>query len=167
LLALDHLARRGEMRRLTVSGGFSPPSASEIEALERVLRRQLPTDLREFFATHNGGIPQEAFFVQDGQPRFLIEYLTPMTLSLVAKNPAIPTGPEYRIWTLNIPGEEPKQALPLASGGFGFELLYSLDAQSFGQIFYFHPDTDAREKHLRFLANSLDEFLDGLVDQSS
>ena len=53
-----------------------PLSELDIKRVERRLGITLPQDLKEHYLLHNGGRPRPRFFLKDGEPYGVHEFLT-------------------------------------------------------------------------------------------
>ena len=141
-------------------GTASPLSEVDIKRVERRLRINLPQDLKEHYLLHNGGQPRPRFFLKDGEPYDVDQFLAMNTgdtnssfeqayITLVDRTPEFPRG-----------------YIPFAYDAFGDYFLYCVKPESYGNIAFnqqeYYGDDD---RYVVFLAPSFSEFINSLTEE--
>ncbi len=141
-------------------GTASPLSDVDIKRVERCLRIHLPQDLKEHYLMHNGGQPRPRFFLKDGEPYDVDQFLAMNTgdtnssfehayVTLVDRTPEFPRG-----------------YIPFAYDPTGDYFLYCVKPGSFGQImFNQHEYYGDEDRYVVFLAPSFSEFINSLTEE--
>lgn len=120
-------------------------------ALEKAIGAQLPTTYRQFLRAHNGGRPTPDIIDIDGAPfkGTAISWFLGVDLPNQAGN---------ILWNLeNLEGCVENQLLPVADDPYANVFVIDLNAQRYGQIFYFDSDEIPPRPYL--VANDFNEFL--------
>jgi cell wall assembly regulator SMI1 len=137
------------------------PSLSELDIrrVERRLGINLPQDIKEHYLLHNGGRPRPRFFVKDGEPYGVHQFLAMNTGN---RNSSFEDA--YAMLAGQTP-EFPRGYIALAYDGSGDHFMYSVKPDSFGNIMFnvseYLGDDD---RFIVRLASSLREFINSLSD---
>jgi cell wall assembly regulator SMI1 len=138
----------------------SPLSEVDIKRVERRLGVRLPQDLKEHYLLHNGGQPRPRFFVKDGEPYGVHEFLS---MNTGARGSSFEKT--YVILVDQTP-EFPRGYIPFATDEGGDFFLYSVKPDSFGNImFNSHEDYGDDDRFVVFLAPTLREFINSLSEE--
>jgi cell wall assembly regulator SMI1 len=155
------------MGRLTLTHSGGRLTDQDFETAEHKMGITFPADLKQLYRLSNGGSPYpSSFLAHDG------DYCSINEIHSISGNLQEETSQSsnleemYRLYSL-YRGEAwyPGDAIPFAVDAGGWPFLYSLTDGNTGKIFLFQADFyDDRERAVLFLANSLCEFLNGLVN---
>lgn len=137
----------------------SPLSAADIIRVERRLGVHLPRDIKEHYLLHNGGQPRPRFFVKDGEPYGVHQFLAMNTGNRTS------SFEDAYVMLVDQTPEFPRGYVPFAYDESGDYFLYSMKPDSFGKIMfneqeYFGDD----DRFVVFLAPTLREFINSLSE---
>lgn len=151
------------MRPLEMQSTGPKIDDARIRKLEESIGCKLPSSYCEFLLKYNGGAPSDsnAIFMyrpENGASTIVVG----VDLFLAVENPEDPCCTlEY--W-LNLPMDD--QALDgllhIADAAMGDEICLGITKDNYGKMFYFDHEHHAFETGLYQIANSFDEFVNGL-----
>ncbi|MBN2572387.1 MAG: SMI1/KNR4 family protein [Ignavibacteriales bacterium] len=131
----------------------------ELEAFEKRINIQLPSEYREFILKHNGGKPVSNsfnFIDFDGkESNSLVHYFFSIHNEKSFDN--LELTYEYYINEDRIPS----YMLPIASDPFGNYICISTKEENYGKIYFCDHEMDTND-NLCFISNSFNEFLNML-----
>ncbi len=139
---------------------------SAVVSLEAALGSGLPTDYRQFLLAKNGGEPANPVFrvsgtgkgYGDSAVRYFFGIADKSTFSL-----------KYKYEIYSGAGRIAKEMLPIATDAGGNLVVLAIAGEQAGKVFFWNHDIEgvadnpASAEHLALLANSFDEFCDGLL----
>ena len=136
-----------------------PISVADLDKIERALGLAFPPDVREHYLKRNGGSPNRYLFKRDDRVYVVQGFLS------------VRFGPSHNrlenvFQDLKIDREIlPKKLVPFAIDPGGDYYCFSVDEVDKGAIYVFVGEhADAPERATLRLANSLPEFIEGMVD---
>jgi cell wall assembly regulator SMI1 len=140
----------------------SPLSMADIMRVERRLGVHLPEDLKEHYLLHNGGQPRARFFVKDGEPYGVHQFLAMNTGGRTSS-----FEDAYAMLVGQTP-EFPRGYIPFGYDESGDYYLYSVRPKSFGEIMFNESEYFGDEnRFVVFLAPSLREFINCLSEPNA
>lgn len=128
----------------------------ELCRLETEAEFSLPSDLRKFYAQHNGGIPEKKKFSKNELLYSVHKFIPILSqagedLKTIYSEMVL----EDNVFHIN--------CIPFAIDEGGEYFLYSMDEESFGKIFFFDSDYfDDPDESLILLSDSFTDFLTSL-----
>lgn len=147
----------------------APVSADDFAAIEAQFHILFPSTLKEHYLHHNGGVPDgfKMYYVPKG--------VSPADANEVTFNGFYPIRHKDRPKEATLEekyvdfGErqalfDPKKYIPFGFDVSGFPLLMDFEKQ---RVFLLNRDVtdDADNEAIEFVANSLEEFIDGLMGE--
>ena len=138
-------------------------NANVISTLECFWDLKLPKSYKDFILSTNGGTPDKTiFFMRDGREGEIRNFF-----GIV---PDYGRGLLERIKMFS--GRIPKNMLPIANDSGGNLVLLSVSGSDYGKFYFWDHNWEAEEgkvpdySNLTLIADSFDEFINGLKDES-
>jgi cell wall assembly regulator SMI1 len=149
---------------LEITDSEKPLSEKSISGLEKTIGYRLPEGYRKLLVSHNGGNAQ-------GENAFRYKYERgPYTESRI--NHFFSLTKEYgsldkMYLRMTRDGRIPKSLLPIANDPFGNLICISLAGKDRGAVFFWDHENEPNGKNefrnIHLIADSFEEFIDGLV----
>lgn len=131
-------------------------SHKDIDGFESRMAIKLPSDVRKFYLDSNGGRPEVRYFKIDGEDLGIAGVLS------IADGDSSDIEKTYDL----LVGDDdlwPKHLIPIANDYFGNLIAFSVDAESFGQVFFVDLEFfDEPDQYVTWLASSFSQFLEKL-----
>ncbi|OAI46401.1 hypothetical protein AYO44_02225 [Planctomycetaceae bacterium SCGC AG-212-F19] len=154
---------------LQVVDSEKPLSEKEIAALEKKIGHRLPSGYRSFLATYNGGYAQ-------GENAFRYKLQSgPYTDSRL--NHLFSLNDDYgsldkMYLRMSKAGRTPKNLFPIANDAFGNLICISLSGKDTSSVYFWDhenepEDEDTEFRNIHLIADSWEEFINGLVTPES
>lgn len=140
------------MRKLTVEKAEILPSKEQLADFQRRNGIKLPDSFIEFLATQNPVYVVESFYVTKGSEPYYVSFF--------------PFSENSEEWTIqksfnNLSEFFEGKYLSFGSDSGGWQYVMSIQESDYGKIYFCRMDEELT-KALKLLANSFDEFVDGL-----
>ena len=130
----------------------------ELRSFEQKFNIVMPKNIKEYYLTYNGGLPEKDLFKQNEKCTFFVNYFLPIMS---------PDGlsVEKVLFLLNDEKTFPSWLIPFANDESGNFFCYSLRKQDNGAIYYYNHEFEygeSPEDHITFLTDSVLKFINGL-----
>ena len=137
-----------------------PLKSTDFDELQDLIKRVVPSDLKDFYITQNGGIPSLSAIQNISFMEFDIRHFLPIKYKFNEIRPTV----EGHYKGLFLMGEPTfhKKCIPIGFTELGDGIYYSLEKEDFGSIFYYVHDA-SHTQHYRPVASSLKLMLQNLV----
>lgn len=147
------------MEPLHISDPGERLSEADLSVVEGALGIQFPEQIRRFYLTNNGGVPERALFRNDNAD-FLVNEFLPIKYG----QPGLRLEDIYRLLKRRVENPFPSYLVPFGSDPGGDLLCFSLRPTELGAIYGYRSEYyDKEEEAVVLLAPTLAEFLEGLV----
>jgi cell wall assembly regulator SMI1 len=157
------------MRQLTIDERFVPLNPEDISHVETKFEITFPRDLILFLSLHQGAITSECEFPcpDEDDPDGGIIFSSFLEVRFKGNNFSIERWLEnYNDMKTEGPRYDRGSWIPIASDIGSNHACYSLNPDTFGQIFMYYP-YDGNENPFFFICATLEEFVDALFDPNT
>ena len=134
----------------------------DLTELEKKYDFQFPKDIRDHYLAYNGGETERYLFMSNGRG-FIVNRFIPIKYTPVEGGETV----EFNLDMLRKDNIFPAWLIPFADDPGGDIYCFSLKKNEGGAIYYWSHEYDYgdnREKHVLYLAKSIKDFIDTMVE---
>ena len=129
----------------------------DINKIEETFKFNFPTDFKSHYLIYNGGRPKKHVFIDEGY-EFIVGYFIPI------KHGVNDRILERVLELFRDDQDFPNWLIPFADEPGGNLYCFSIDPDEEGAIYYWNHEIEDPEESYSYLAESLKEFIDSMVE---